>query len=263
MTKLNAPKTPNGETAASAKKSTSKPKKKVVAPKAEEDEEEAKPQMTEAEKLALREKNVLYLRHRLQKGFLSRDQAPQESEMAAMADFFSQLENYENLEPAIIRVTKIHKVLKAIIKLSSIPKDEEYNFKKRSAAMLEMWNKGMEADGDAAPAAEEAKSAAPEEAAPHTNGETKAEPAAEVKHDVETKEGAEKAEENGVEAADRIAEKAVETADEDTTTQAVEKPLAAPAEKAELGNDARDEAVDVEGDVSMQTAPEEPAAEAA
>ena len=147
VTKLNAPKTPNGD---SSKKSA-KPKKKVVqAPT--EDEEEAKPQMTEAEKLATREKAVLYLRHRLQKGFLSRDQAPQEAEMAAMADFISQLEAYENLEPSIIRATKVHKVLKAIVKLSSIPKDELYNFKKRSAAMLEVWNKRMEAEGDGVPA---------------------------------------------------------------------------------------------------------------
>ncbi|KAK4550392.1 hypothetical protein LTR36_003359 [Oleoguttula mirabilis] len=273
VTKINAPKTPNGEAAAPAKKSTSKPKKKVVAPKAEEDEEEAKPQMTEAEKLQVREKAVLYLRHRLQKGFLSRDQAPQESEMAGMADFFTQLEGYENLEPAIIRVTKIHKVLKAIVKLSSIPKDEELQFKKRSGAMLETWNKRMEADGDAAPAAaeepksaapEEPTSAAPEEKAPETNGDANAEPAVEAEEEVEAKEGAEiETEEKAVEAADSIEEKAVENTDEDTTTQAVEEPLAAPVEEPELGSDAKEDAVDGEGDVSMQTAPEEIIVEAA
>ncbi|KAK5124281.1 hypothetical protein LTR85_001984 [Meristemomyces frigidus] len=265
VTKINAPKTPNGEAAASTKKSTSKPKKKVVAPKAEEDEEEAKPEMSEAEKLQQREKAVLYLRHRLQKGFLSRDQAPQESEMAAMADFFTQLEGYNDLEPAIIRTTKIHKVLKAIVKLSSIPKDEEFNFKKRSAAMLEIWNKRMEADGDAAPAsAEEPKSAAPEGKAPATNGDAKAKPAVEAKTEVETKEGAEnEIKEKAVEAADTIEEEAVEKADEETTTQAVEEPLPAPVEKADLGNHAKDEAADGDGDVSMQTAPEESAVEAA
>ena len=46
--------------------------------------------------------------------------------MSAMADFFSQLEGYENLEPSIIRATKVHKVLKAIVKLASIPKDDLY-----------------------------------------------------------------------------------------------------------------------------------------
>ncbi|KAK0946775.1 hypothetical protein LTS01_026038, partial [Friedmanniomyces endolithicus] len=69
-----------------------------------------------------------------------------------MADFFAQLESFDALEPAIIRTTKIHKVLKAIVKLSSIPKDEEHGFKRRSAAMLENWNKRLDADGEAAPA---------------------------------------------------------------------------------------------------------------
>ena len=241
MTKLNAPKTPNGET--SGKKSTAKSKKKVVqAPK--EDEEEEKPQMTEAEKMAQREKAVLYLRHRLQKGFLSRDQAPKEDEMAAMADFFSQLEAYENLEPSIIRNTKVHKVLKAIVKLSSIPKDEEYNFKKRSAAMLDIWNKRMEADGDGPPPSATAEKApasfAAEETAPETNGEKAAEasaPSAESKENSETKEGAEKeVEAKAEEAAEKLDEKVGTT--EGDKEGLVEPPPAVPAEKtAPVTND--------------------------
>ncbi len=271
VTKLNAPKTPNGED--SAKKSSAKPKKKVSAPKADEAEEETKPQLTEAEKIQQREKAVLYLRHRLQKGFLSRDQAPQESEMAAMADFFVQLENYENLEPVIIRNTKIHKVLKAVVKLNSIPKDEEYNFKKRSAAMLEIWNKRMESDsGDAAPAAastSEAKEDAPEKSeAPAVNGDSKEE-------EPEAKEGAEKGiEEKGEEKVAEEAEKKIDEKTEgqektDDTAMADAELAAAPAAdepvekptQAELGNDAKGEAE--VGDVSMQTAPEEAMAETA
>jgi hypothetical protein len=80
-----------------------------------------------------------------------------------MAEFFGQLEKYDNLEPSIIRTTKIHKVLKAIVKLASIPKDEELGFKKRSADLLEIWNKRMEGEGEAAP-----KSAAVDEKAPET-----------------------------------------------------------------------------------------------
>lgn len=175
VTKLNGPKTPNGD-ASTAKKS--KPKKKVVsAPKSDEEE---KPQMTDEERLAQREKAVLYLRHRLQKGFLSRDQAPKEDEMASMAEFFTQLEGYENLEPSIIRVTKIHKVLKAIVKLASVPKDDEFSFKTRSSAMLEIWNKRLEADGDApAGSGDKEKSAAPAEASA-TNGEAAAPPPTEA-----------------------------------------------------------------------------------
>ncbi len=259
VTKLNGPKTPNGE---SAKKSTSKPKKKVTAPKADEAEEEAKPQMTESEKLNQREKAVLYLRHRLQKGFLSRENKPQENEMSAMADFFTQLENYDTLEPFIIRTTKIHKVLKAIVKLATIPKEEEYNFKKRSAAMLEIWNKRMEADGEGAPAsAVEAKDEEKDEVAPATNGDAKAEPV--------TKEGAEDAvEERGAEkVADEAAEKIEEKADDDAKMQDLSKAPEAPVEKAVLGSEAKDEAAVADvtdvADVSMQSAAEDVAVDAA
>lgn len=89
---------------------------------------------------------VLFLRHKLQKGFLSRDQAPQENEMATMSNFISKLENYGDLEVSIIRSTKINKVLKALIKLNTIPKDEEFNFKSRSVELLGRWNKALGAE---------------------------------------------------------------------------------------------------------------------
>jgi len=219
--------------------------------------------MSEAEKLAQREKAVLYLRHRLQKGFLSRDQAPQEHEMSLMDEFFTQLEAYENLEAIIIRNTKIHKVLKAIVKLISIPKDEQYSFKKRSATMLEIWNKRMDADAEAAApasAAEEPKSAPPEDQAPETNGEQAANPVSEAKEEVEAKEGVpDEMHSRALEVADEIGEKVEDKADEEEETikQADEEPPAAPVEKTVSGNDAEDEADNAEGDVSMQTAPEE------
>ena len=92
---------------------------------------------------------VLFLRHKLQKGFLARDQTPQESEMATMSNFISKLENYGDLEVSIIRSTKINKVLKALIKLNSIPKDEEFHFKGRSLDLLGRWNKALGAESTA------------------------------------------------------------------------------------------------------------------
>ena len=89
---------------------------------------------------------MLYLRHKLQKGFLSRDQAPIEAEMTAMSGHFENLEKHANLEAPIIRTTKINKVLKGIVKLNSIPKDEEFNFKKRSTELLSQWNKVLNAE---------------------------------------------------------------------------------------------------------------------
>ncbi|KAK3675844.1 hypothetical protein LTR78_004485 [Recurvomyces mirabilis] len=248
VTKLNAPKTPASE--ASTKKPTTKPKKKVSAPKAEEAEEVAKPQMTEAEKLEQREKAILYLRHRLQKGFLARDQAPQEAEMSTMAEFLSQLETYADLEPAIIRTTKIHKVLKAIVKLSSIPRDEEFSFKKRSAAMLEVWNKKMESEGEGAAAAAMLKE---KEAAPVTNGETNGEVKEGAGKEVEAK-GAETVAE---EADEKIDEKAEELADTTMAEPAVEVPEEkATVPEAAAGGSKENAEV---GDVSMQTVSEKPA----
>lgn len=57
-----------------------------------------------------------------------------------MSDFLAELESYPDLEGSIIRATKIHKVLKAIIKLQSIPLEEEFNFKTRSQDLLDKWN---------------------------------------------------------------------------------------------------------------------------
>ena len=254
VTKLNAPKTPNGGDSTPAKKaSTAKPKKKVTAPKVDEETAEEKKELTEAERLDQREKAILYLRHRLQKGFLSRDQAPKEEEMSAMGEFFGQLEKYDNLEPSIIRTTKIHKVLKAIVKLASIPKDEELGFKRRSAELLEIWNKRME--GESEPAQKS------DEKAPETNGEAAAAPAA-SEEPAENKVDAEKVEEAAEKADEKVEQKmedlAVESKDEEKTEEpSTEEPKAAeaeaPAEKAETASDEKD----VEGDVSMMTAPEE------
>lgn len=61
--------------------------------------------------------------------------------MKSMSEFISKLEGYSELEVSIIRTTKINKVLKAIIKLSSIPREEEFKFKSRSQTLLDKWNK--------------------------------------------------------------------------------------------------------------------------
>ncbi len=91
--------------------------------------------------LIFSQKEILFLRQKLQKGLLTRDQEPKEEEMKSMSEFVSKLEGYADLEVSIIRATKINKVLKAILKMSSIPKEEEFNFKPRSQSLLEKWNK--------------------------------------------------------------------------------------------------------------------------
>lgn len=89
---------------------------------------------------------VLFLRHKLQKGFISRDQPPKEDEMASMAGYFDKLEKHSDLEVSIIRSTKINKVLKMIVKLNSIPRDEEFNFRHRAMGILSSWKNILDAD---------------------------------------------------------------------------------------------------------------------
>jgi hypothetical protein len=88
--------------------------------------------------------------------------------MATMSNFITKLENYGDLEVSIIRSTKINKVLKALIKLNSIPKDEEFNFKSRSVDLLGKWNKalGQESTADENPG----PSGVEKEDLPTTNG---------------------------------------------------------------------------------------------
>ncbi|KYK55419.1 PWWP domain-containing protein [Drechmeria coniospora] len=99
--------------------------------------------------LILLQKEVLYLRHKLQRGLLTREQQPREDEMKAMSDFITMLEGFVDLEVSIIRSTKINKVLKAILKLEAIPREEEFQFKKRSQSLLDKWNKLLASDGSA------------------------------------------------------------------------------------------------------------------
>lgn len=66
-----------------------------------------------------------------------------------MSDYFTSLESYKDLEGNIVKKTKIHKVLKAIIRINHIPKDAELKFKQRSADLLDIWQKTLSADEEA------------------------------------------------------------------------------------------------------------------
>ncbi|KAE9381713.1 hypothetical protein N431DRAFT_425290 [Stipitochalara longipes BDJ] len=139
----NGTSTPKSAKEHSTTKST-KPKSKKPAPKAPETPEVVvpkEPEMTAEEKRAKKEKEILFLRHKLQKGLLTRDQDPKEEEMKQMSEYVLKLEGYADLEVSIIRATKINKVLKAILKLNIIPKEEDFRFKPRSQTLLDKWNK--------------------------------------------------------------------------------------------------------------------------
>lgn len=73
--------------------------------------------------------------------------------MKQMSEYITMLENFKDLEVSIIRTTKINKVLKAILKLETIPREEEFHFKDRSQILLDKWTKLMSTDGAPAAAA--------------------------------------------------------------------------------------------------------------
>ncbi|KAK2745072.1 hypothetical protein FQN55_006429 [Onygenales sp. PD_40] len=182
--KLTTPKTPaTGETgkkaigSAKASKAKAASAKKDKKGKAASDEDatetpkqQAKPIDPQEAKLK-KEKEVLYLRHKLQKGFLTRDQAPKEEEMGSMSNYIQKLESYSDLEVSIIRGTKINKVLKAIIKLNSIPKDEEYDFRGRAINILNKWKTLLDSD---IPSTEKEQPEEKEKEKPKANGHEQA-----------------------------------------------------------------------------------------
>ncbi|KAL3475389.1 hypothetical protein BJX99DRAFT_247594 [Aspergillus californicus] len=172
--KLTTPKNPSGETgkkASKAKQSASGKKGKAAASDSDDASpvKEPEPQVNLEESKKKREREVLFVRHRLQKGFISRDQPPKEDEMSQMSGYLTKLEKIEDLEVSIIRETKIHKVLRMIIKLPSIPRDEEFQFRKRALDILSKWKHVLDSDR-ATPAQEKEKDEKPKANGVHKEG---------------------------------------------------------------------------------------------
>lgn len=94
---------------------------------------------------------------------------PKEDEMKSMSEYLAELETYQDLEGTIIRTTKINKVLKGMIKLTSIPHDEVYHFKDRSLKLLTRWNDTLAREGPGASGDKDDDGKA-DSAAPNTNG---------------------------------------------------------------------------------------------
>jgi hypothetical protein len=157
---------------------------------------------------------VLYLRHKLQKGLVSREVPPKPEEMDTMADHLSVLESHQDLEANIIRDTKAHKLLKVILKLKEIPRDAEFKFKDRCNKLLAVWTKTLAAAGDEPAAAETATNGVG-----HGKDEAKAKPT-EAKPEAETNgtsaeaESKDKPEEQAATAAEDKPAPSIETAAE-------------------------------------------------
>ncbi|KAJ5038758.1 uncharacterized protein L3040_006438 [Drepanopeziza brunnea f. sp. 'multigermtubi'] len=203
-----------------------KPKKSKAAPKTSETPAVTvpkEPELSAEEKRAKKEKEILFLRHKLQKGLLTRDQDPKEEEMKQMSEFVSKLEGYHDLEVSIIRATKINKVLKAILKLPKIPQEDVHGFKKRSQKLLDQWNKLL-ASSDTTPASG---------SAPATNGEAKSEVEGTKASPAEATNGTKESSAES-KAEEKIEEKTEEESEE-TAEDKVETDEKADAEKSEGG----------------------------
>ena len=137
-----------------------------------------------------------------------------------MSEFLTELEGFPDLEGSIIRVTKIHKVLKQILKLSSIPLEEQFHFKDRSRDLLAKWNDTL--NNDPAGAGEKEEGGAKDADEPKTPGLPAAAPAAATSNGEEPKPT-----ENGSKEPEKAEEAAAPAA------AAAAEPEATPAEKPE------------------------------
>lgn len=129
--------------------------------------------------------------------------------MEQMSEYVTMLEKLKDLEVSIIRTTKINKVLKAILKLESIPREDEFHFKDRSQVLLDKWNKLLTAE-TAAPAGESTNGvngnseAKPDEKKDDSGKETTEEPKSEAPKVSEPK--VEKPDEDGKSEEEKIEE---------------------------------------------------------
>ncbi|UZJ53786.1 hypothetical protein CBS101457_003106 [Exobasidium rhododendri] len=104
-------------------------------------------------------KKVRGWRHSLQRGFLGKEGSINPNGLDELDKTMKQVEGYEGITADVLRVTKIGKVMRRVVQLPSIPRDEEFKFKERAETLCEKWAAVFSA----------AKGATSEEANP-TNG---------------------------------------------------------------------------------------------
>ncbi|WVQ84486.1 hypothetical protein IAT38_006638 [Cryptococcus sp. DSM 104549] len=125
-------------------------------------------------------------RHRLQKAFLG-GSMPSEDEMKQHDELFKTIEAYEGMSIEALTYSKIGKVMKKMVTLPAIPKNDEYKITERASKLMRQWSEFIASStNDAAAAASTpAATTAPAPAAaaePATNGETEKPAAAPVEN---------------------------------------------------------------------------------
>ncbi len=92
-------------------------------------------------------KKVKEWRHKVQKAFLGKDGTINADEMPSADASFKTIEEYDGMTAEHLRTTKIGKVMKRVMQLLDIPRDDEFHFKERAEKLCAKWGAIM-AGGD-------------------------------------------------------------------------------------------------------------------
>jgi hypothetical protein len=84
-------------------------------------------------------KKVRGWRHSLQRGFLGKEGSINPNALEDLDKTMKQVEGYEGITAEVLRVTKIGKVMRRVVQLPSIPRDDEFKFKERAEKLCEKW----------------------------------------------------------------------------------------------------------------------------
>ncbi|OXG18053.1 hypothetical protein C367_04867 [Cryptococcus neoformans Ze90-1] len=83
-------------------------------------------------------------RHKLQKAFLG-ESMPAESEMPHWNEVFESIESYDSMTIEALQYSKIGKVMKKIMGLTTIPLNDKYEFTKRAGKLMHQWQEFIDA----------------------------------------------------------------------------------------------------------------------
>ncbi|SAM81729.1 uncharacterized protein UBRO_03144 [Ustilago bromivora] len=171
-----ADKRKKSKAAEAAKTKVEKPNSKGAAANGEDKSEESLDPET---------RQVKEWRHKVQKTFLGKDGKINPEDMEAADATFKTVEEYDGMTAEHLRTTKIGKVMKRVMQLSSIPRDDEFHFKDRAEKLCAKWGaimassdgpKESAAEGSSEPVKENGDAAAHAEPEPKSEAEAPAAP---------------------------------------------------------------------------------------
>lgn len=82
-------------------------------------------------------REILFIRHQIQRGYLTPDEDLQDGGMTQLSNLLTQLEAFPDLEAQVITATKINKVMRALVKKADLPKEQELSIRSRAYALLD------------------------------------------------------------------------------------------------------------------------------